>query len=179
MIRGEVCFIIPVWCIMCCLLKWDLSFQWKNIYYLFVCCGVGTFQGKLRVSVGGGEFLTPIFLSPFCISEQHDPKIGIKKKNHLEYPNSQPSEEEVALLGFPNNICKANGIVAVKHLLQRKWKEQKGRDFTCVWEQLWIEQIHPKGCAKKNAARIRDSTKRGHAGSLMMDFLALTNSVGI
>ena len=84
----------------------------------------------------------------------------------------------MAPLGFPNNICKANGIVAVKLLLQRKLKAQKGRNFTHVWEWLWREQIHPKEGAEKNPAGIGDSMKRGHSGWLRMDFLALKNSVG-
>ena len=104
-------------------------------YLLFVCCSIGAFQGKLPDSagVGGREDFLPLFLlSPLHRSKQHDLEIGIKKS--LGVPRSQPSEKAIALPGFPNSICKANGIVAAKHLLHRKLKEQKGRNFTCVWK---------------------------------------------
>lgn len=144
---------------MCCLLKWDL-FQWENIYYLFVCLWWWwCLPGKVACFRWGELFSTPIILSPLCIMEQHDLEIGIQKS--LGVTNSQPSEKAMALLGFPNSICKANGIVAVKHHLQRKLKEQKGRNCTCVWGWLWMEQIHPKRCVEENAAKIRDM-KRGH-----------------
>lgn len=76
-----------------------------------------------------------ILLAPLCRVKQSDPEIGIKKKKEsLGVPSSQPSEKAVALLGFPNSICKTNGMVAAKHLLHRKLKQQKGGNFTRMWE---------------------------------------------
>lgn len=102
-------------------------------YLLFICLFVVVLVSSRESGMFllGRAFLPAIILSPLCIMEQHDLEIGIKKS--LGVTNSQPSEKAMALLGFPNSICKANGIVAVKHLLQRKLKEQKGRNFTCVW----------------------------------------------
>lgn len=143
-------------------------------YLLFICLFVVVLVSSRESGMFllGGKLFSPppIFLSSLCIMERHDLEIGIKKS--LGVTNSQPSEKAMALLGFPNSICKANGIVAVKHLLQRKLKEQKGSNLTHVW--LRVEQIHPKRCARENAAGIRDM-ERGHTGSLRMDFLALKN----
>lgn len=102
-------------------------------YLLFICLFVVVLVSSWESGMFlFGRALLPLFiLSPLCIMEQHDLEIGIKKS--LGVTNSQPSEKAMALLGFPNSICKANGIVAVKHLLQRKLKEQKGRNFTRVW----------------------------------------------
>lgn len=63
-------------------------------------------------------------------------KLGLKKekKESLGVPSSQASEKAVALLGFPNSICKTNRMFAAKHLLHRKLKEQKGGNFTHMWE---------------------------------------------
>lgn len=101
-------------------------------YLLFICLFVVALvpSRESGTFLLGEDFLPLILLSPLCISEQCDPEIGIKKKS-LGVPNSQPPEKAMALLGFPNSICKANGIVAVKHLLQGKLKEPKGRSITC------------------------------------------------
>lgn len=105
-------------------------------YLLFICLFVVALvpsRESCMFLLGWGRIFLPIiFLFPLCMSKQHDPEIGIKKS--LGVPSSQPSEKAMALLGFPNSICKANVIVAAKHLLQGKLKEQKGRNFTLVWE---------------------------------------------
>lgn len=125
MIQGEVCFIIPVWCIMCCLLKWDLSFPWKNIIYLFICCGIGASQGKLCVSPGRGEFL-PYHLSlpTLCIWAACPRNWDFKKS--LGVPNSQPSEKAMALLGFPTAFVKLMGLLLWSIFCKESRRNKRG-----------------------------------------------------
>lgn len=61
----------------------------------------------------------------------------------------------MALLGFPNSICKANVIVAVKHPLQRKLKEQKGRNFTRVWNDYGLNRYAPEDVLRKTQLELK------------------------
>jgi hypothetical protein len=149
---------------MHCLLKWDLAFYSKDIYYLFVCSGIGVFRGNLHISVGRS-------VSPAHLSLHYSVYIWVASpwrwaKNHLEYQVLNHLRKQWLCFGFQVAFVKLIGTVAAKYLLQRKLKEQKGRNFTLVWQCLWIEKAHPKECAEKKAAGIRHQERRHPDGLL-------------